>query len=98
MRVLSRQDYLDGVMVPIEDAIEDALFDVFKRLAEHHGFDVPADDDELARRKYGIDPSLEQRRFDMFHAYYWDGYAGEFRDKAIELFEWLGMDVKPDGN
>ena len=31
--------------------------------------------------------------FDTFHSYYWDGYAGPFRELAIKLFEWLGMDV-----
>lgn len=31
--------------------------------------------------------------FDAFHGYFWDGYAGEFRHLAIELFERVGMDI-----
>ena len=96
MRTIGSDDYMLGIEVPIEEAIEDALFDIFKRIAGRYDFEVPADEEILAARGHGVDESLEQRQFDFFHSYYWDGYAGEFREKAIELFEWLGMDVRPD--
>lgn len=94
MKEIDYLEYMYSVQVPIEDAIEDALFDVFKWVAEYHGFEIPAEESNCYTRGIGCDKSLEQRQFDLFHSYYWDGYAGEFRDKAIELFEWLGMDVK----
>lgn len=96
MREIDYVEYMRTIEVPIEDAIEDTLFDEFKGIAEYYGFDIPAEESDCYTRGIGCDKSLEQRRFDLFHSYYWDGYAGEFREKAIELFERLGMDVRPD--
>ncbi len=43
--------------------------------------------------KYGF----EKATFDEFWSYYCDGHIGDLRDNAIELFEELGMDIRPDG-
>lgn len=96
MRTLSVDDYINGVALPIEEAIEDALFDVFKWLAEYHGFEIPADDETTYSLSLGAEDGLEWRRYCSFHDWYKEDYRSEFRDKAIELFELMGMDVRPE--
>ena len=51
--------------------------------------DVLFDRFNALAEQYGFDKA----DFDLFHSYFWDGYAGKFRELAIKLFEWLGMDV-----
>ena len=46
MREIGFEDYLKNVASPIEDAIEDVLFETFNQVAEHYGFD-PATYDEF---------------------------------------------------
>jgi len=90
MREISQDEYMRAVEVPIENAIEDALFNVLTGLSLAYGFYIPLEPE----KKYP--QSVQNRRFEFFHSYYMDGFFGEFREKAIELFELVGMDIRPE--
>ena len=81
MKTISSKEYA----LNVEDVIENILAD---------GLDMAFD---YIVKTYGMEYDERQVRAMRMKEEFIDGYAAEWRDKAIELFERHGMDVRPDG-